>query len=98
MGLVFLVPLAVTLFLIWRHGAWLRRQPLDPLSRTFVIGVQAAVMIAIVQNFVGPMFQGAVNAFYFWLLVGVQEAIYLDVHSGRFAIVKRPTSIAARLS
>lgn len=89
MGLLFLVPFGVTLWFIWCHGAWLRRQPLDAQSQALVVGLQAGLLISIVLNLIGTMFQGAVPAFFFWLLVGVQEALYLDVRTGRHAIVQK---------
>ncbi|MBI4538187.1 MAG: O-antigen ligase family protein [Gemmatimonadetes bacterium] len=88
MGLAFLIPFFVAMWVIWRHGAWLRRQPLDRLSWAVVVGMQGGLLAAVVLNFLGTTFQGAVPAFFFWILVGIQEAIYMDVKRGRFAIVK----------
>ena len=87
MGLVFLVPYFFLLWLVWRHGAWLRKQPLDPMSRVLVVGMQGGLLMALVFNSIGQMFQGASSAFYFWMLVGVQEAIYYGVRTGQFTIV-----------
>jgi hypothetical protein len=90
MGLAFLVPFGAALWTIWRHGAWLRGQPLDHACRIVVTGVQAGLLIAIVLNISGTMFQGATAAFFFWLLAGVQEAIYQDARSGRRAMAGTP--------
>jgi hypothetical protein len=89
MGLTFLLPYGVAFWILWRHGAWLRKQPLDRFSRAVVVGIQAALLVAIALNFLGPMLRGY-PSFYFWMLMGVQEAIYLDVRSGRYGIVSPP--------
>ena len=91
MGIVFVIPFLAALWLAWRHGAWLRRQELDDISRAFVTGVQAGLLVATMFAFVGVFFRPAVDAFLFWLLIGVQEAIYLDVRSGRRAIARAPS-------
>ncbi|MDA2932716.1 O-antigen ligase family protein [Acidobacteria bacterium AH-259-D05] len=90
MGLSFLAPLGFALWKIWRHGAWLKTRPLDRLTRALVIGLQAGLLLSLVLNLTGTTFTNAVPSFYFWLLVGAQEAIYLDVRTRRYAIVQKP--------
>ena len=92
MGLVFLVPFVITLWIIWRHGVWLNRQPLDLLTRTLVVGVLAALLISVPLNFLGTMFGGSVS-FFFWLLVGMLEAVYLDVRRGHYRIAEQPAKL-----
>ena len=93
MGLAFLVPFVVALWIIMRHALWLRRRTLDPTSQTLVIGTLAALMVAVPLNFVGTMLHGFV-AFFFWLLVGVLEAVYRDVRSKHYQIVELPAGPA----
>lgn len=86
MGLVFLIPFFLALWRVWRHGAWLRQQELDPMIQAFVVGMQAILLTAVPLNIIGTDWQAAGYGFIFWLLVGVQEAIYDDVREGRYAI------------
>jgi hypothetical protein len=88
MGLAYLVPLGIALYMIWRHAAWLRTQPLDRHSEALVAGVQAGLLVSIVLNATGTMFQSAFNAFFFWMLVGAVEAIYIGVRAGHRDLVE----------
>ncbi len=90
MGLTYLVPLAIALYLIWRHASWLRAQPLDRASEALVVGVQAGLLVSLVLNLTGTMFQSAFNAFFFWLLVGAVEALYTGVRAGHRELVGPP--------
>jgi hypothetical protein len=90
MGLVFLIPFCIALGKIWRHGAWLKRQPLDQMSLAFVLSMQACLLVAIPINFISTTFNTAFGSMFFWLLAGAHEALYLDVRSGRYAIAEKP--------
>ena len=77
MGLLFLAPFGLTLWTIWRHSRRMRRLTLAPTMLALVIGIQAAVLLAIFHNLVGTAWQLGEYAFLFWLLVGVHEALYV---------------------
>ena len=81
MGLVFLLPFAIALWRIWRHTVWMRLHQLDPSVRAFAVGLQAAMLTAVFQNFIGTSWQVGEYALIFWLLLGVHEALYF--HSRR---------------
>ena len=69
MGLAFLLPFGIVVWIVWRHGLWLRGQRLDPASETLVVGVLAVLLLAVPLNLVGTMFNGFV-AFSFGCLSG----------------------------
>ena len=97
MGLPFLLPFGIVAWIVWRHGLWLRGRRLDPASETLVVGMLAALLLAVPLNLVGTMFNGFV-AFFFWLLVGMLEAVYLDARGEHYRIVPRPPQVPEHVS
>ena len=81
MGLVFMLPFALALWRVWSHTAWMRLHQVDPSVRAFAIGLQAGILTAVFQNFIGTGWQVGEYALIFWLLIGVHEALYY--HSRR---------------
>ena len=80
MGLVFLVPFGLDLWMIWRHAALSKRRTLAPSMLALVIGIQCALLLSMFHNFIGTAWHLGEYAFLFWLLVGVNEGLYL--HAG----------------
>ena len=94
MGLLFLVPYSLALWRVWRHISWMRRHETEPITRAFVIGLQAALLTAIFQNFIGTGWQVGEYALIFWLLVGAHEAMFFQArrqHFNAIAANKSPT-------
>ena len=89
MGLTFLVPFIIGLWMIWRHAWWLKRQQLDRYGQILVLGSLAGLLVAIPFNIGGRMF-ATFPLYYFFILVGVMEAVYIDVRRGGGSFAARP--------
>ena len=76
-GLLFLIPYCIALWRVWCHTSWMRRHETDPIASALAIGMQAALLTAIFQNFVGTGWQVGEYSLVFWLLVGANEALYV---------------------
>ena len=68
----------------WRR--W--RQPLDQSGQILVVGLYAGLLVAIPFSLGGRMFT-SFPLYYFLILVGVLEAVYLDVRRGGNAFAPR---------
>ena len=76
-----LLPLAVSIWLIWRHVSWLSKQPLNRVGQIFTFGLQVSLLVTIVFNLTGRPF-ATFPIFYFFMLVGLVESVYWDVRHG----------------
>lgn len=82
MGLVFMVPYVLAVFLIWRHLSYLRRQDGDNASGS-VIGMQGCLLVVTVLSVVGYFLNSGINAFFFWTIAGAFEGYYLQRRKDR---------------
>ena len=95
MGLVFLVPFLAGLWLVWRRASWLKRQTTSQFGLAVAIGLQGVVIVAIALNTTGNML-GTFVVYYFFILVGLLEAIYQDVRHGRDSFAGQQGSMAVK--
>jgi hypothetical protein len=80
MGLVFLVPYGIAVYLVWRRLSKIRRLWPPQASLGFIYGLQAAILMVAVLGVTGSLLNTGVNAFFFWMLVGAAEGYYLQQH------------------
>jgi O-antigen ligase len=78
MGLVFLVPYGIAVYLIWRHLSKVRRQRPPGASQGYICGLQVTILMVAVMGVTGSLLNTGTNAFFFWMLVGAAEGYYLQ--------------------
>ncbi len=81
MGMLFLVPFVAGTWTLWRHLSWLSKQALNQTGMTITLGLKAGLIVALVFNLSGRPF-ATFPLYYFLLLVGIAEVVYLSVRRG----------------